>query len=80
MEPNTLVLDALKRTEDGDAFLLRFHNPTPQPCCATLALRGLGSEAWRARLDESAGEALPLDAGMLAIEVGAKEIVTLRVR
>jgi alpha-mannosidase/mannosylglycerate hydrolase len=79
LQPTSLVLDAFKRTEDGEATLIRFHNPTPESLTASINLGALGGTARRAGLDESAGAELPLQGGMVSLEVGPKEIVTLRV-
>lgn len=79
IEPAMLVLDALKQTEDGEALLVRLHNPAPESCQARVKIDALGTRACRSELDESAGDSLPVEGGWITLDVRAKQIVTLRV-
>jgi alpha-mannosidase len=68
-----VVFSCLKGAEDGDGLILRCFNPaaTPAQCRVSGAL-----SAWRTRLDESGGDALPEG----RFEARPGEIVTLRLR
>jgi alpha-mannosidase len=79
IEPAMLVLDALEQTEDGEALLVRLHNPAPESCQARVKIDALGTRACRSELDESAGDSLPVEGGWITLDVRAKQIVTLRV-
>ncbi len=68
-----VVFSCLKGAEDGDGLIARVFNPGPRPATARVS----GAVAVdRLALDETGGSALP--AG--SVEVGAGEIVTLRLR
>ncbi|MBM3493564.1 MAG: hypothetical protein FJX72_04470, partial [Armatimonadetes bacterium] len=76
IEPDGLVLSAVKGAEDRDTLVVRFYNITDEPICdAGIAVHG--AAAWRrTNLDEepegdwTAGSDLTMD-------VGAKQIVTI---
>jgi alpha-mannosidase len=47
LEPEALVLSAIKRAETGDALIVRFYNPTADPVEATLRLLAVTVRGWR---------------------------------
>jgi alpha-mannosidase len=79
LEPEALVLSAVKRAETGDALIVRFYNPTADPVEATLRffkpLRG----AWLANMAEEPQAKLPIRGdGSVALLVRAKQVCTVR--
>ena len=79
LEPDTLLLTALKRTEEGDRLLLRFYSVAPSPVQATIRFGFRAREAFRASASESPLEPLTLDdnGSACVLEVKPAEIVTL---
>ncbi len=76
-----LFLSTLKMAEDGQGVILRAVNATSRPQDLTLETLTPLREAWRARLDETPLESLPLDpTGRLLLQARPHEVVTLRLR
>jgi len=79
LQPHTLVLSAVKRSEDGSSLVIRFYNVTRDPVYGRLVtgfpLHGIA----RNNLNEEFLEDLVLDApNTVSLKVGPAEIVTLR--
>ena len=66
-------MTALKKSEDRQAYVLRFFSTRKEE-----RLRTRFSRVEKSDLQERAGEPLPLDADGCAVPVKAGEIVTLR--
>lgn len=79
VRPAALVLSALKKHEDGDSLLVRLFNPTGKNIKAELEVKELGvRRAYRARLDESREQPLPMTrSGVVRFVVPHKKIVTI---
>jgi alpha-mannosidase len=79
LEPDTLLLTALKRTEEDDRLLLRFHSVAPSPVQATIGFGFRAREAFRALASENLVEPLTLDddGSACVLEVKPAEIVTV---
>ncbi len=76
-----LHLSALKLAEDGQGVILRAVNDTADPQDLVLGTLAPLREAWRARLDETPLDPLPVDAaGTIRLRARPYEIVTLRLR
>ena len=79
VEPEGLVLSAVKPAEDGGSVVVRVYNPTKEAIAGRVGVRGATSAAL-ARLSEDALGPLPLQRGCVSVEVGPKRIVTVMLR
>jgi alpha-mannosidase len=78
LEPDALVLSAVKRAERGDALILRFYNPTAEAVGASVTLFRPIRTAQLVNLNEEPQADLPVDAqGRVSLEVGGKRVCTL---
>jgi mannosylglycerate hydrolase len=78
LKPEGLVLSAIKRSEAGDALIVRCYNPTNEAQQASLRLFRPIVKAHLADLREGAGEALPIeDDGLVRFVVNPKGIQTI---
>jgi alpha-mannosidase len=81
LEPDTLVLSAIKRSERGDALILRFYNPAPEAVQATVALFRPVRSAQLVNLNEEQQADLPVDEpGRVSLPVRGKQVCTLALR
>jgi mannosylglycerate hydrolase len=81
LEPDTLILSAVKQGERGDSLVLRFYNPTPEAVRATVTLFRPIRAAQLANLNEEAQADLPVDkGGQVSLEVKGKQVRTLALR
>ena len=77
--PSDVQMTALKKSEDRQAYVLRFFSTRKEERLVPLHLdRTRFSRVEKSDLQERAGEPLPLDADGCAVPVKAGEIVTLR--
>ncbi|MBM3499195.1 MAG: hypothetical protein FJX74_11050 [Armatimonadetes bacterium] len=79
VEPEGLVLSAVKPAEDGQSVIVRVYNPTGEPIAGRVSVAGAG-EAALVRLSEETLRGLELQGGSASVEVGPKRIVTLAFR
>lgn len=75
-----LKLTTLKQSEDGRDLIVRFYNALAQPVSSALKLGSHVVEAWRTNLNEENQETLPVENGLIPVQVRGKEIMTVRVR
>jgi len=78
LEPENLVLTAMKQSEDGVDLILRFYESTGQKTTARITLPPGVEEVWDANLMEQPGEKLPSDGKTVTVAVNPWEIKTLR--
>ena len=79
VEPEALVVSALKRAEDGDGLVLRVYNPTPQARRARLEFPLLAPEkVVLATLEERPQRPLELGDRGVEVELRPWEIITLK--
>ncbi|MHB0937310.1 MAG: alpha-mannosidase [Armatimonadota bacterium] len=78
-KPN-LVIEAVKRAEDGDGFIVRLFEAYRRRGTARLIVNGLCSRATRTDLLERNLDDLPVQGGAVVIEFRPFEIITLRLR
>jgi alpha-mannosidase len=79
LEPEALVLSAVKRAEAGDALIVRFYNPTADPVEAMLRFFKPLHGAWLANMAEEPQAALPIRAdGSVVTQVRPKQVCTVR--
>jgi alpha-mannosidase len=78
LEPEGLVLSALKMAEVDDGVILRFFETTGQPCRAKLQVPGQFAKAQIVDMLEREEQVVGVDAGSLELDVGPFEIVTLK--
>jgi alpha-mannosidase len=74
-----LGYSAVKTSEDGAWMVLRCVNLVDQTGAGSWRLPGI-TEAVRSRLDETPGEALPVDDGVVRFVARGREVVTILVR
>jgi alpha-mannosidase len=81
VEGRNVVLSGLKRSEEGDALIVRLYNPAGDPAEARLTLPFAPAAVWRAGLDECAlgGESLMASGRSVNVEMGPKQILTLKI-
>ncbi|HUT21753.1 MAG TPA: glycoside hydrolase family 38 C-terminal domain-containing protein [Anaerolineae bacterium] len=80
VEPDTLVITALKEAEDGRGLIIRLWNSSPARCEGEVSLWRSAAQVARCNLDESEIEPLELF-GSQVVRLAARgnEVVTLRV-
>lgn len=78
LEPDALMLSAVKGSEQGNALIVRFYNPTPDGVQATLTLFRPIRTARLVNLNEEPQADLPVDkAGQVSLPVKARQVRTL---
>lgn len=79
VEPANLVLSALKRAENGEGWVIRLYNPSPETIMGKIQFAQTPESAVRLSLEEIQEEALLVTGNTVSIEAGPKKIFTLRV-
>jgi alpha-mannosidase len=78
VEPDDLVVTAVKPAEEGDAILVRCCNLGPDTVRGRLRLLARPSAAWLARLDETPLEDLPIQPdGGVEVAVRSRQVITV---
>ncbi|MBS1253825.1 MAG: Mannosylglycerate hydrolase [Anaerolineales bacterium] len=78
LEPETLVLSAVKRSEQGHKLIVRFYNPTSESAQATIRLCRPIRAAQAVNLNEEPQAELAVDEdGSLTLPVGGKQVRTI---
>jgi len=80
VDKTNLVIDTVKRAEDGDGLIVRLFEAYRRRGAARLLVNGLCSRATRTDLLERDGEDLPVHGGAVMVEYRPFEIITLRLR
>jgi alpha-mannosidase len=80
VDPENLVLTAMKQTEAGDGLVLRFYETNGQKGTATIHVPAGVSEAHEANLMEKQEGSVQVSGDTITVPVGAWEIKTLVVR
>jgi mannosylglycerate hydrolase len=81
IEPPTLILSAVRRTEDGQGVVVRFYNVERAPVTATLTSGLPLASARRLNLNEEPGELLEVvDGRRVELPVRGAEVVTCELR
>jgi len=79
LEPDTLVISAIKKAETGNAMIVRFYNPTERTLTGFLHLNFSFQSAEYVTLEEKTLSACIWEKGRVAVEAGAKKIVTIKI-
>jgi len=78
IKPESLILSALKKAEEGEAVILRLYNTVPQTMEGSLSFFLPLKEAYLAGLNERRQERLEIQpANMVKVTVKGFEIITL---
>ena len=80
LEPAQLVLSAVKRSEDGEALVVRLFNPTSKPMKGTLTFGENVAAAELITLEEIPLKTVKAEGCSVRLAVGAKKIVTVKIR
>ncbi len=79
--PDSLVLSALKQSEDGEAMVVRVYNPGSSEVAGEVRFAQEVEKASFSRLDETEGAAAPITGGKtIPVRVPPSGIITLRVK
>ena len=79
--PTALVLSAVKRSEDGEALIVRCYNPTAEALTAALDTCWPVEQADLVSLDEEPlAEAPTVEPARIRFAIGAKQVRTVAVR
>jgi alpha-mannosidase len=78
LEPDNLVVSSLKRSEDGEAWLVRFYDATGAGGAATLTLPAPVVKAVLSDFLERDGTAIPATGKTLQVPVGQNKVVTVK--
>jgi hypothetical protein len=80
LSPSTVVLSSLKEPEDGAPaeFVVRLYEATGRATDARLRVSG-ATQAWLSDMREVKGQPLNCSDGLIALDLGAFEITTIRV-
>jgi alpha-mannosidase len=80
LDPQNLILTAMKKSENGNFVTIRFYEAEGSDCTARVHLSRNIREAWRTNLIEENEEALrPLKDGTLEMTIRPWEVVTIKV-
>ncbi|GAB4316530.1 MAG: alpha-mannosidase [Candidatus Sumerlaeia bacterium] len=77
VQPEGLIVTAIKKAERGDKTIIRLWNPTDRTIKARLTCCWSVKEAHAVRLSERAVEALPVKDGAVEIELQSKKIAAV---
>jgi mannosylglycerate hydrolase len=81
IEPEELVLSALKKCDSRDSVILRFFNPTENELDGEITFLQPIKGAWFTNLNEERLDEIPVDSnGTLILKVGHKKIITLELK
>jgi alpha-mannosidase len=78
LEPDNLIISALKKDEDEDAVILRFYETKGERCSASLQMPSQIKAARCVNLLEEDVSELKIENGKLKMEVNPFEIITLK--
>ena len=80
LEPENLILTAMKKSEGGDFVTIRFYEAEGTPCTARLRMPKTIQKAWKTSLIEENVETIKPDVdGTLRLTIKPYEIVTIKV-
>ena len=80
LEPAVMQISAIKRSEDGSGWIVRFYNPTEDRHTATLAVPEPIARAFEVTLEELPRNELEVRDRRITLDVGPKKIITLLLR
>lgn len=80
VEPDTLIVTALKKAEDNDWVVLRFYNISGRAVRGRVEFSFDVSEVWEGNLNEKALRKLDIHDNKVEVDVGPHKIVTLLVK
>jgi alpha-mannosidase len=78
IEPDNLVISAIKQAEDDCSTILRFYEITGNPCRAQIEVKKNYHEAWITNLNEEKQKSIEIKNGKIEVPVAAYEIITLK--
>ncbi len=78
LEPDNLILSALKKAEDGEALVMRFFETRGESCTAIIGVPEQVKAAKRIDLMEREECDIQIESGTITMDIGPFEIVTLK--
>jgi alpha-mannosidase len=79
VEPARVMVSALKKSEDGEAWILRLYESTGKPATATISLPFVAKTVSEVNLIEWEEKPLALSGQKLVVNLGAWEVKTLKI-
>jgi alpha-mannosidase len=79
VEPARVMVSALKKSEDGEAWILRLYESTGKPATATISLPFAAKTVSEVNLIEWEEKPLALSGQKLVVSLGAWEVKTIRI-
>jgi alpha-mannosidase len=79
VEPAAVIVSALKKAEDDDAWILRLYESTGLPTTATISLPFVAKKVNEVNLIEWEEKPLPFSGQKLTVNLGAWEVKTLKI-
>jgi alpha-mannosidase len=79
VEPSRVIVSALKKAEEDDAWILRIYESTGQPATATISLPFAAKTVSEVNLIEWEEKPLPLSGQKLVVNLGAWEVKTIKI-
>lgn len=80
MQPDNLIVTAMKNAENGDSLIIRFYEWAGKATDVKLQLPAGAQQAFDANLLEKPAARLPLENGVVTVRTGPFEIKTVVIR
>ena len=78
VEPDNLVVTAIKQAEDDDSTIVRFYEILGKPVTAKIQVKSEYRKAWITNLNEENMKVLEIKNGRIEVPVAAHEIITIK--
>jgi alpha-mannosidase len=77
--PDSVIVDSVKRAEDGRGLIIRLHEADGASCTAEVELAAVPADARRTSLVEDDQEMLDAPGGIIRLPLGPFAVETLRI-
>jgi len=78
VEPDNLVVTAIKQAEDDNSTIIRFYEIMGKPVTARIKVKSDYQEAWLTNLNEENEKPVEIKNGKIEVPVAAHQIITIR--
>lgn len=79
LQPEALMVSALKRSEDGEGVILRIHNPSPEEIEGSLLCFREPQLVEQVSLEEKPVAPMKVDGKEIPLRLGSRKIMTLKI-